>query len=298
MFSGLTNIRLLVLPTTFDKDPQLRFTSGVITIVVVAFLTGGYSLTALLWFACPSLLFRLESIFIPAASISAFGFLACVWALVTSSRFDPTQPSCPVAIILSIVSFTVYGALGFWTSRRITKITSPPPVQQSVWTDSASYYSAYAPSTQPLTTRSDSYVSYQSPPAAAATAATATTVEEDAVGQQMASLLSKTNPQPSPDATQETFRLEWPPGGEDDEEGTRRNRTRTMSAGAAFLSPGDARRHGRNNSDTNKGAMARIGRAIGLGDRGRVANRNQKERDERARSREERRQQIELGDMP
>jgi len=111
----------LVLSTTFDKDAQLRMSSGVMTIVIVALLTGGYSLTALLWFACPSTIFRLQCIFVPAATSSAFGFLATAWALATSPRYDITAPSCSVTIVLCIVSAAVYGGLAAHASHGIKK---------------------------------------------------------------------------------------------------------------------------------------------------------------------------------
>ncbi|KAF2673671.1 hypothetical protein BT63DRAFT_163922 [Microthyrium microscopicum] len=289
----------LILPSTYDKDPQLRFADGVITIVIVALLTGGYSLTVLLWFACPSPLFRLESIFIPAASYSAFGFLASIWPIITSTRSDPTQPSCALTIVLTGVSCTIYGALAFWQSRSVKKTTKPAiwPVsgqwqETSPWQEGNNgYYSPYAGSTYPLTARSDSASFVYPPPAAEP-------IEEDAVGQQMASLLRK-DPGPSPDPTQSTFHLEWPidDEGEDGNAQSRHNRARTLSGGPTHLSPGDAIRHGRHNSDAG-GALAKLGRAIRFGDsRGRTEIREERERAERARSRDERRREIELGSL-
>src|ERR1700753_2495704 len=95
---------------------------GVITIVIVALLTGGYSLTALLWFACPSIVFRQEYIFVPAASCATFGFVGTAWALIISPRYDISSPSCPVTIVLTLVSVIIYGGLAIHTNRRIKQI--------------------------------------------------------------------------------------------------------------------------------------------------------------------------------
>lgn len=190
-----------------------------------------------------------------------------------------------------------------------------------VWQDGSSgYYDPYAASTYPLTTRSESAISYApsyappstqsyvppssqnydqssiqshntayGPPARAPT-------EEDMVGQQMASLLNKSDRTPSPNANQETFQLKWPPSEDEDDDAAKRHRARTLSVGALHLSPGDARRHGRNRSESG-GALGRIGQAIGLDERGRAARKQQKEKEERRRSRDERRRQIELGHL-
>ena len=281
-------IRFLILPTAFDKDAQLRFADGIITIVVVALLTGGYSLSALLWFACPSILFRLECIFIPTASACAFGFFAIIWTLISSPRFDATQPACPVSIVLTVLSFTIYCSFAIWLSQHVKKITNPPPWPLSgAWQDNSSAYSSSYPLRSHSEINSINYIPTNDIPPPVIH-------EEDPVGQQFTHLLANPNPIPSPEAARETFNIEFPPGGDDDDDAHKRARARTLSG--SHLSPNDAIRHGRHNSDSG-GALSRIGRAIGLGDRGRTANREEQERNERARSREERRRQIEMGPL-
>jgi len=285
----------LVLPTTFDKDPQLRMSSGVITIAIVALLTGGYSLTALIWFACPSIVFRQEYIFIPAASSSIFGFLGTSWALTISPRYEISSPSCPITIVLTLVSAMIYGGFAIHTNRRIKEITLLPAWPSHPSAHDSEYYAPYASSTYPLVARS--VASEQ----ASLHSNTAQLVlsEEEMVNQQMATLLTKADPRPSPDATQGTFRLEWPGGADDDEDPTGRSRSRTgtFTANKQYLTAGDGPQHSRSNSEGVAGALSKFGRAIGFGDRGRLQVREEALRAERRKSREDRRREIELGHL-
>jgi hypothetical protein len=261
--------------------------------MIVALLTGGYSLTALLWFACPSIVFRQDYIFVPAASCSVFGFLGTAWALITSPRFDISFPSCPATIVLTLVSVIVYGGLAIYTNRRIKEVSLLHARSSHASWQESGYYSAYASSTRPLVSRGigsegDS-ISYTAPAPVLS--------EDEMVNQQMATLLTKSDPRPSPDATQATFRLEWPPGGDDEDDPTGRTRTRTFTASGRHLAPGDASRHSRSRSEGVTGAFGRIGRAFGIGDRGRQPSREEALRAERAKSRDDRRREIELGHL-
>jgi hypothetical protein len=303
----------LLLPTTFDKDPQLRVASGIVTIILVALLTGGYSLTALVWFACPAVMFRQDCIYIPAAASSAFGFLACVSCLAISSRFDASLPSCAITIVLSLLSTTIYGGLALHTRSLMRRFSRQQawPAQVPLYSPaSPGYYTPYAPSTHHLTA-----VSVPSERASVNYNSGASMTEDEMVSHQMAQLLANKDPQPSPDPAQSTFRLEWPPGvgGEDDEEEdghpVGRTRSRTVSGSGRYLAPGDPARHGRSRSDVlgsrsdglgSRGdglgrALTRIGRAMGM-DRGRQEIREGQSQ-ERAKSREERRREIELGHL-
>jgi len=284
----------LVLPTTFDKDAELRMTSGVMTIVIVALLTGGYSLTALLWFACPSIIFRLQYIFIPAASASIFGLFATAWVLAISPRYNVSAPSCPLTVVATIVSASVYGGLAIYTNRRIKTITSSAShAAHQSWAESG-YYTPYASSTYPLTgpgmpSESVSISHSVSQPVL---------TEDELVNQQMAALLTKTNPGPSPDATQETFKLQWPTGDEEEDDPTARGRTRTFTMNGRHLAaPGYALQTIKSRANTSGvgEAFSKIGRVIGIGDRGRTQAREEALATERAKSREERRRQIEMG---
>ena len=270
----------------------------------MALLTGGYSLTALAWFACPALLFRQDCIYVPAAASSAFGFAAAVSCLVLSTRFDASAPSFAVTAVLSLLSATIYGALALHTRsvvRRFSHRQSWPAHAAYTPATSPGYYVPYAPyapaSTQHLTAAASpseraSSIHYSG-------AASVNMTDDDMVSHQMAQLLANKDPQPSPDPAQSTFRLEWPPGVGDDDDGAAddgaagRTRSRTVSGSGRYLSPGDPARHGRSRSDGLGRALTRIGRAMGM-DRGRQDGR-EGQAQERAKSREERRREIELG---
>jgi hypothetical protein len=268
----------------------------------VALLTGGYSLTALVWFACPALLFRHDCIYVPAAASSAFGFAAAMSCLALSTRFDASAPSFAVTAVLSLLSTTIYGALALHTRsvvRRFSHRQSWPAHAAYSPGASPGYYVPYAPyapaSTQHLTAAR--------PPSERASSVNysgAALTDDDMVSHQMAQLLANKDPQPSPDPAQSTFRLEWPPGvGDDDDDGAAdggeagRTRSRTVSGSGRYLSPGDPAKHGRSRSDGLGRALTRIGRAMGM-DRGRQDGR-EGQAQERAKSREERRREIELG---
>lgn len=138
---------------------------------------------------------------------------------------------------------------------------------------------------------------------------------EDPVQKQMAKLLKATEPRRARDSDHDTFRLEWPPGGDMDEEGDLSSRggtagrTRTLSAGGRLSLPGPARHSLGGRADQRQrsesvrdpgGRWARVVRAVGL-ERGRPENRREEgeaaEGARRAKSREERRREIELGQM-
>ena len=308
----------LILTTTFNTNSALRFSRGVLSIIIVAFLTGGYSLTLLLWFACPSLSFRLDSIFLPTASVSAFSFLAVCYLIASSSAYNPTATPCGITLALAATSATLYGALSFFTLRRMRQITrkkhgisramawnaltGTPSISHSApdgspdatpWIDPG-YYQNYTANMHPAAAKS-SHASSDYPNATAGSGSPPLT-EEDMVNQQMATLLRTQGSGPSPDPTQSTFRLEWPIGDDDEVDPvTGAMRTRTLSASGGRLVP-PGQNHDRNRARSATGPMARLGRAMGItGDRGRTDSRH--ERNERAKSRELRRQEIELGNV-
>jgi hypothetical protein len=231
-----------------------------------------------------------------------------VSCLALSTRFDASAPSFAVTAVLSLLSTTVYGGLALHTrsvARRFAHRQSWPARAAYSPAASPGYYAPYAPyapaSTQHLTAAAPpseraSSINYSG-------AASVNITDDDMVSHQMAQLLANKDPQPSPDPAQSTFRLEWPPGvgGDDDEEeaadggAAGRTRSRTVSGSGRYLSPGDPARHGRSRSDGLGRALTRIGRAMGM-DRGRQDDREaQTQTQERAKSREERRREIEMG---
>jgi hypothetical protein len=62
--SRLTLSSYLILPGLYAKDPQLKFSPAVLSVIVVALLTAGYSFTALVCFACRNDLFQAERVFL------------------------------------------------------------------------------------------------------------------------------------------------------------------------------------------------------------------------------------------
>jgi len=296
----------LILPSTFDSDPQLRFSKGVLAIIIVALLTGGYSLTALLLFACPSILFRLDNIYLPVFSVSLFGFLATMYAFATSPRYSFSDASAPISLALAIGSAGIYGILALTAQRKISRMTvhqETNPYHRSMsgtptgmWQDPI-YYQNFVQNMHPAA-RSPSIWD------GASSLSVAPPTDDDLVNQQMARLLKKNDPGPSLDAPQnETFRLEWPPGAEDEEmDQFGRRRMRTFSgSNSGFLSPGQVRGY-RSNSDNTRdgrpGAWARIGQVV-RPDRGRQnSDRTDGRGHRRTQSREERRREIELQTLP
>jgi hypothetical protein len=57
------------MPALYDSDPKLRFGKGILTVLVVALMTAGYSFTVLLCFACRNKIFQAEAIFLYEPSI-------------------------------------------------------------------------------------------------------------------------------------------------------------------------------------------------------------------------------------
>ena len=60
---SLTLCRYLILPGLYAKEYELRFDRPVLTVIVVALLTAGYSFTALLCFACRNERFQADGVF-------------------------------------------------------------------------------------------------------------------------------------------------------------------------------------------------------------------------------------------
>jgi len=335
-----------MLPTTFDTDPQLRFSKSVVTVVLICLLVAGYSLTVLLFVACPSLLFRQEFIFVPTASASAFSFFAILYSIASSKRYTTSLAPCPISLGLSATSVTLYGALAFFTSRRIKAVNSKrariqewrqsdprssstptvtqfpdpplsstntiplnyggstfsggstttlgrdaaPPPRKSPYM-SPSYYANFIANMHP--TARHSAAPYD-PPAS----------DDELVAAQMAGLLHKKDG-PSPDPSQSTFRLDWTFRDDDEPDpatGARRRPTFEMP----LSDPGRERRRGQRAASAGRGVgrgasaaappRGKAAKAAVLGEqRGRPDSRGGEP--ERAKSREERRREIELGNM-
>jgi hypothetical protein len=298
----------LILPSTFDDGAQIRFSKGVLSIIIVALLTGGYSLTALLWFACPSILFRVDSIFIPIFSVSLFGFLATIYAFASSSRYSFSSTSAPITLALTIVSAIIYGALALFARRKVSKLTRIVP-DPNVYNYNPNYNSYNATPTSGQWQEPGYYQNFiqnMHPTARSPNSfdgASAMTkpppTEDEMVNQQMARLLHKPDIGANPDASQSTFRLEWPQEEEDEIDQFGRRRMRTFSAGTngAFLAPGQTRGSRSHSESSRSGPWTQIARAIGS-ERGRNERPGgSRPGHQRAKSREERRREIELATL-
>jgi hypothetical protein len=293
----LTMCRYLVLPSTFDSDSQLRFGTSVLAVVIVALLTGGYSLTALLYFACPSLLFRLDSVFIPNFAGSVFAFLAVMYSIASSPRYSLSQAMGPTTLGMAAASAILFGLLALVAQRKVRSMNKQQNTLMynrsiagtpttGLWQE-PNYYQNFIQNMHPTAARSPA--SFEAPLTALPIS------DEDLVNQQMAGLLRKTDPGPSPDASQATFRLEWPQGEEDDFDAFGRRRQRTFSASGRLLAPGGpppvhgARTRSESVQESRSGVWAKL--------RGRPESRGGPASQFRTKSRDERRREIELGQL-
>lgn len=322
----------LILPSTFDTEPRLRFSKGVLSIIIVALLTGGYSLTLLLYIACPSVLFRQESIFIPTASVSAFSFLAILYTLASSNRYTFSLAPCPISLALSVTSASLYGALAYFTGRRIlglkgktdrirewrrhTRTASTPTMSQphNPRYSSGGYNDPGANTSSSTATAANTGGLYMEPnyyanfianmhPTARNAGYDASRYpasDDEMVAQQMAALLKKKDSGPSPDASSSTFRLDWNFNEDDDADpltGAKRKPTFDIGSPAGRKAVLGARAAGGQQRSGRSTPLLKITRAMGIAgaERGRSENRGGES--ERAKSREERRREIEMGNL-
>jgi hypothetical protein len=211
----------LALTTMFDKHPQLRMSSSVVTIITVALLTGGYSLTVLVWFACPPLLFRLENVFIPAASACLFGLVSTAFCFATSTRYDITSPAAIIAFSLTSSSAAFYCFVAFLTKRTVSRIIEP---SELAWAGKSLDFE-YTKQGVAIPVRSVTNSSNGSK----RSKKSAKPTEQDLVNQQMATLLTRANTDAhTPHAT---FQLEWPIANPEERDRQQRaNRPRTFDS--------------------------------------------------------------------
>lgn len=180
--------------------------------------------------------------------------------------------------VLSATATLTYGALLLWTHHRIVKIAENGGSRQ-LWSNE-SYYTNYVHNMYPTATRS---------PAATPEAPIS---EYDPVNQQMALLLMKSDPRPSPDAHSATFRIDMP---EDREQMERQAHSQELVGTLGQVYAG----HNRNRADSRPDSLGEQQAWERWQDRGRAADRpasiGQRSNHSRGLSREERRREIELG---
>ncbi|KAJ9632051.1 hypothetical protein H2203_000452 [Taxawa tesnikishii (nom. ined.)] len=202
----------LTLPATFDQNPQLRVNKNVLSIFSVAVLTAGISLTGLVCFACRSLLFQADSIFLPSLTSCAIGLLTIFYSFLVSTRYV-WNTSALLLTIAAALSTVIYGALLLIAHRRISAQKLPDtqaiPLRLSSFGSSGqnyqdpSYYRNYAVNMWPASRLA------QTPATPAAPVEEFN--EDELTRQQMLQLLlTKSEPAPSPDPSQHSFnRIEW-----------------------------------------------------------------------------------------
>lgn len=278
----------LLLPSTYDTAPRLRFSIHVLSIFIVALLTAGYSLTALLYFAVHSLLFHRDAVILPTLASSLLGLLTLLYAFVSCTRYAFTAGAV-ASLILSCASITVYSILFLWNHRVLSHLQRSSSLsgggsyalapthaqQQHIYYSDPNYYSNY---TQNM------YPTAYTPTEPNQAPHSRTPTDDDYIAQQMALLLTKADPGPSPDAMTETFRIGLPGDG-DETPVNQSGGVREYYGRSKFLTVGAPQRS----------MWERMtGRPV---DRGRAEERGGSGERERAKSREERRREIELGTL-
>ncbi|KAI5359119.1 hypothetical protein Slin14017_G100210 [Septoria linicola] len=208
----------LMLPATFEKDPDMRVTQAVIGIFAVALLTAGFSFTALLCFAVRNPLFQADNIFLPAFTSCALGLLTVFYSFLVFNRYEWNTPALLVTVAAA-VSTIVYGGLLVWTQRKVGFVKTrlqhqqlPVPMiqmqpraeSQTALTQEQTYYqnynqnmfpSAYSRAGQPVTP----HTGYDPD----------SITEEEMQRQQMLMLLLTRDAPSTPAPSASTFHIDW-----------------------------------------------------------------------------------------
>jgi hypothetical protein len=144
--------------------------------------------------------------FRPALTSSSLGLLTIAYNFLASRSF--TWGTAAISgTVTSATSTLLYGILLLWAHRRIVKLKEQAASRANLWSEQ-SYYTNFVANMYPSASRSPS----AHPPDLPLS-------EDDRINQQMALLLMKNDPGPSPsDAPSATFRIDLP---EDREMGER-----------------------------------------------------------------------------
>ncbi|EOA85448.1 hypothetical protein ACJQWK_06284 [Exserohilum turcicum] len=278
----------LVLPGLYAKDAQLRFTDTVLAVFVVALLTAGYSFTVLLCFACRDRRFQAEGVFLPALTSSALGLASIAYNFLASHAYR-WGTAATMGTALSAVATLVYSSLCLYTYARLHQPAPQPDARANLWSEQ-SYYNNFVVNMYPTAVRSPSQ---PLPPAHHLHLHQPVYTDDDRVSQQMALLLSKSDSRPSLDANS-TFRIDLPVDPNHDEQDTD---TRELVATPGHPPSG----WNRDRADSCPDSLGEHQAWQRLHDRGRTTIRPQssggRSSQSRNLSREERRREIELGDM-
>ncbi|KAF1998426.1 hypothetical protein P154DRAFT_252294 [Amniculicola lignicola CBS 123094] len=275
----------LILPGLYVKDAELKFSNAVLSVFVVALLTAGYSFTGLLCFACRSSMFQAEAIFLPALTSSALGLLTIAYNFLSSHRYI-WNTAAIIGTVMAATSTLLYAMLLIWTHRRIVQIQKAAATRTGALWSEPTFYQNFLQNMYPSAQRSVStdpsiHVSLS---------------EDDRINQQMAMLLKKSDPGPSPDATSSTFRINLP---EDREEQDRIANSSELLGTPPTAQLADYVTARSRAGSTNRPDSLNEEQAWDRWNRGRTTNRpssiGARSNHSRAISREERRLEIELG---
>ncbi|RMZ70855.1 peroxisome proliferator-activated receptor gamma coactivator-related [Pyrenophora seminiperda CCB06] len=265
----------LILPGLYANDAQLRFSDAVLSVFVVALLTAGYSFTALLCFACRNDRFQADGVFLPALTSSVLGLVSIAYNFLSSHAYRWGTAAISGTVI-STGSTVLYAILLLWKYRCMAKTKEHVEQRSNLWSEQ-SYYSNFVANMYPTATRSPPQL-FESP-----------YTEEDRVKQQMALLLHKSDAHTSPD-TNSTFRIDLPEDREQQE--------RVLNSQELVGTPAQAHR---NRTDSRPDSLGETQAWQHWQDRGRSTIRASSSggtsSHSRNLSREERRREIELGQM-
>ncbi|KAJ8116350.1 hypothetical protein OPT61_g2203 [Boeremia exigua] len=264
----------LILPGLYAKETNLRFSTAVLSVFVVALLTAGYSFTALLCFACRNDEFQAENVFVPTLASSIFGLVVILYNFLATNSYR-WSTAATSSTVLSGFATVLYASLLWWKRRIIARRRKSASQRSNLYSEQ-SFYQNYLPNMYP-TMRTES----QPPPIP--------TNDDDPVNQQMRLLMLR-DARPSPEANSSTFKITLP---EDTEERERHERSQEL-VGTPQQShiPWARERAGSSNLSENQAWQQSQ-------DRGRTpyrpASSDLRSSHSRGLSREERRREIELG---
>lgn len=206
----------LILPSTFDSDAQLRVSKAALGIFGVALLTAGFSLTALVCFACRNESFQADCVLMPCLTSCILGLLSVFYCFIISKRYEWNVAALLVTIGAA-VSIVVYAGLLIYTQRRIAALRKNPspiniPLAEQPGLNLASpgltyhdqtYYNNHTQNMYPTSRPHSQHP--RIPPEELS--------EEDLMRQQMLMLLvAKPQPQAYPDSSANTFnRIDFTP---------------------------------------------------------------------------------------
>lgn len=271
----------LILPGLYAKEAELRFSTAVLTVFIVALLTAGYSFTALLCFACRNDEFQAENVFVPALSSSIFGLIIILYNFLATKSYR-WSTAATSASILSGFATALYASLLWWKRRHIARRRNAISERSNLYSEQ-SFYTNYIANTYPTAIRTDSR---PRPPVPVN--------EDDPVNQQMASLMLREETS-SRDANSSTFRIDMPEDREEQERIERHNRSQELvGTPQASHIPWS-----RGRADSRPDSLGEGQAWHQLQGRGRTqhrpSNSDLRSNHSRGLSREERRREIELG---